>query len=66
MSGDLTGLCLYINAEKADFDKQTACEAPICWSKYTTYTTYCGHNDKLRSHWDLNPGSRSSVLLFEL
>ena len=23
------------NAEKDDFNQQTECEAPICWSKYT-------------------------------
>ena len=25
-----------LNDEKDDFDQQTAYEAPICWSKYTT------------------------------
>ena len=25
----------------SDFDRQMACEAPICWSKYTTYLSNC-------------------------
>ena len=25
-----------LNDEKDEFNKQTACKAPICWSKYTT------------------------------
>ena len=27
-----------LNAEKNYFDKQTMCEAPVHWSKYTTET----------------------------
>ena len=27
-----------LSVKKIDFDQQTACGAPVCWSKYTTTT----------------------------
>ena len=41
------------NAETNDFDKQTACGAPICWLKYTTVVRLhsdINFNDLQRTH----------------
>ena len=58
------------NPEKNDFDKQTACGAPIGWSKYTTSKKsetgvhiYNDINYKRMSHLE---GANSHVVIIDL
>ena len=36
---------------KIDLDQRTACGAPVCWSKYTTYCSLVIPNKKTRVKW---------------
>ena len=40
------------NTEKDDFDQQTACRAPVCWSKYTTLAHWNPSQDENYSRLD--------------
>ena len=42
------------SAEKDDFDHQTACKSPVCWSKYTTPAASQKIKLALRLHFQTN------------